>query len=90
MCARPSPHAREATAPQPLSRPVPPGAAPQAPETLRAALVKVAGAGARGSMVTIRADARATHQAVVTAMDVAGRLGFVQVTIATVNQQPGG
>lgn len=62
----------------------------QAPETLRAALVKVAGAGARGSMVTIRADARATHQAVVTAMDVAGRLGFVQVNIATVNQQPGG
>lgn len=41
-------------------------------------------------MVTIRADARATHQAVVTAMDVAGRLGFVQVNIATVNQQPGG
>jgi biopolymer transport protein ExbD len=61
----------------------------QNPETLRAALSKVAGEGTRGSMLTIRADARATHQAVVTAMDVAGRLGFVQVNIATVNQQPG-
>jgi len=62
----------------------------QNPETLRAALMKVAGEAAKGSMVTIRADARATHQSVVTAMDVAGRLGFVQVNIATVNQQPMG
>jgi len=62
----------------------------QSPDTLRAALLKVAGEGARGAMLTIRADARATHQSVVTAMDVAGRLGFVQVNIATVNQQPGG
>ena len=36
------------------------------------------------------ADARATHQAVVTAMDIAGKVGFAQVNIATVNQQPGG
>ncbi len=57
--------------------------------TLRAALEKVA-PGAKGQPVTIRADARATHQAVVTAMDVAGRLGFSQVNIATVNEQPGG
>src|SRR5258708_4155347 len=42
------------------------------PDTLRAALVKEAGAD-RGP-ITIRADARATHQAVVTAMDVAGRV----------------
>jgi len=62
----------------------------QSPDTLRAALTKVSGEGARGAMLTIRADARATHQAVVTAMDVAGRLGFVQVNIATVNEQPGG
>jgi biopolymer transport protein ExbD len=34
--------------------------------------------------VVIRADAFATHQAVVTAMDVAGQLGFVQISIATV------
>jgi biopolymer transport protein ExbD len=63
--------------------------------TLRAALEKVApGATGRSENqrqpITIRADARATHQAVVTAMDVAGRLGFSQVNIATVNEQPGG
>ena len=34
--------------------------------------------------VYIRADANATHQAVVTAMDVAGQLGFVNVNISTV------
>ena len=57
------------------------------PETLRAAILKEAGAD-RGP-ITIRADARTTHQSVVTAMDVAGRLGFSQVNIATVNEQPG-
>lgn len=62
----------------------------RSPETLRAALEKVAGSSARGQPITIRADARATHQAVVTAMDIAGRVGFAQVNIATVNQQPGG
>jgi len=56
------------------------------PETLRAALLKEAGAG-RGP-VTIRADGRATHQSVVTAMDVAGKLGFVQLNIATVQEAP--
>jgi biopolymer transport protein ExbD len=55
------------------------------PETLRAALLKEAGSD-RGPL-TIRADARATHQAVVTAMDVAGRLGFAQLNIATVHQE---
>jgi biopolymer transport protein ExbD len=55
-------------------------------ETLRAALRKVAD-GAPGQPVTIRADARTTHQSVVTAMDVAARLGFTQVSIATINQQ---
>ncbi len=53
-------------------------------ETLRAAILKEAGA-ERGPL-TIRADARSTHQAVVTAMDVAGRLGFSQLNIATVHQ----
>jgi len=52
------------------------------PDTLRAAILKEAGAD-RGP-ITIRADARATHQAVVTAMDVAGKLGFSQLNIATV------
>jgi biopolymer transport protein ExbD len=55
-------------------------------ETLAAALRKVAGD--RGSVpLTIRADARASHQSVVTAMDVAARLGFTQVNIATVSEQ---
>ena len=53
-------------------------------DTLRAALMKEAGA-ERGP-ITIRADARSTHQAVVTAMDVAGRLGFAQLNIATVHE----
>lgn len=55
-------------------------------ETLATALRRAAGAS--GSQpVTIRADARATHQSVVTAMDVAARLGFTQVNIATVDEQ---
>jgi biopolymer transport protein ExbD len=53
-------------------------------ETLRAALLKEAGTD-RGP-ITIRADARTTHQAVVTAMDVAGKLGFAQLNIATVHE----
>jgi len=59
------------------------------PDTLRAALLKVAGT-TRRIPVTIRADARATHQAVITAMDVVGRLGFSQINIATVNERTGG
>jgi biopolymer transport protein ExbD len=35
--------------------------------------------------LTISADADAKHQHVVTAMDVAGRLGFTRISIATVN-----
>jgi biopolymer transport protein ExbD len=53
-------------------------------ETLRNALQKVAG-GDNALPVTISADADAKHQHVVTAMDVAGRLGFGQLKIATVN-----
>jgi biopolymer transport protein ExbD len=53
--------------------------------TLSAALRQVAG-DARNKPVTIRADARSSHQSVVTAMDVAARLGFTQVDIATVSQ----
>jgi biopolymer transport protein ExbD len=51
--------------------------------TLRAAMERVAG-DQRAVPVVIRADAMATHQAVVTAMDVAGQLGFVEISIATV------
>jgi len=53
--------------------------------TLSAAIAKVAGE-ARDIPVTIRADARSTHQSVVTAMDVLGRLGFRAISIATVNE----
>ena len=56
--------------------------------TLRKAIVKLFG-DERDIPVIIRADANATHQAVVTAMDVAGRLGFVEVSIATVSPPDG-
>jgi biopolymer transport protein ExbD len=54
------------------------------PETIRNALRRVSG-GDFTLPLTISADANARHQYVVTAMDVAGRLGFVQINIATVN-----
>lgn len=59
------------------------------PETLRAALLKEAGSN-RGMRVTLRADARATHQSVITAMDVLGRLGFAEVNIANIKEAPAG
>ena len=55
------------------------------PETIRNALQKVSG-GNNALPLTISADANARHQDVVTAMDVAGRLGFTQISIATVNE----
>jgi biopolymer transport protein ExbD len=57
------------------------------PDTLRAAIVEVAGAD-RSKPVTVRADGRATHQSVVSAMDVLGKLGFVRLNIATVEESP--
>ena len=54
------------------------------PDTLATALNRAA-QGDRGQVITIRADARAVHQSVVTAMDVVGRLGYRQVNIATVH-----
>jgi biopolymer transport protein ExbD len=51
--------------------------------TLRAAIERLVG-DQRDLPVFIRADAAATHQAVITAMDVAGQLGFVKINIATV------
>ncbi|NGX16720.1 biopolymer transporter ExbD [Wenzhouxiangella sp. XN24] len=55
------------------------------PETLQRALEQVAGE-QRELPVTIRADARAAHQSVVTAMDIVGRLGFSRIMIATVSE----
>jgi biopolymer transport protein ExbD len=54
-------------------------------DTLRAAILEVAGAD-RDRPVTVRADGRATHQSVITAMDVLGKLGFVKINIATVEE----
>ena len=53
------------------------------PNTLRTAILKIA-LGDRSAPVTVRADGRASHQSVVTAMDVLGRLGFREINIATV------
>jgi biopolymer transport protein ExbD len=58
------------------------------PATLRRAMAQEAGE-RRDLPVVIRADARASHQAVVTAMDMAGRLGFGKINIATVEQPAG-
>lgn len=54
------------------------------PETIRNGLDEVSG-GDTSLPLTISADADARHQDVVTAMDVAGRMGFVQISIATVD-----
>jgi len=51
--------------------------------TLRAAVERLMG-DKRDVPVFIRADATATHQSVVTVMDVVGQLGFVKINIATV------
>lgn len=54
------------------------------PATLQAAIRKVMPEFA-SKRVSITADAAASHQSVVTAMDVAGKLGFVEISIATVS-----
>ena len=51
--------------------------------TLRAAIERLAGDD-RSMPVLIKADAQSKHQATVTALSVAGDLGFVDVNIATV------
>ena len=51
------------------------------PDTLRRAMNKVLGERSNIPLV-ISADARTPHQAVVTAMDVAGQLGLVHISIA--------
>jgi biopolymer transport protein ExbD len=56
------------------------------PTSLRDALVAAAG-DKRDQPIILRADARATHQSVVTVMDVAGALGFAQLQILTTETQ---
>jgi biopolymer transport protein ExbD len=58
-------------------------------EGLMLAMNKVAGK-SREQAVLVRADAVSSHQAVVTVMDVVGRLGFRSINIATVNQTDAG
>jgi biopolymer transport protein ExbD len=55
-------------------------------DTLRAAILKSSTGVTRSAPVTIRADGRASHQSVVTAMDVLGRLGFTQMNVATLTE----
>ena len=50
--------------------------------TVQNALYKISG-GRRDIPLTIRADAQAPHQSVVTAMDAAGQLGMLKMSIAT-------
>lgn len=54
--------------------------------TLRAAILKLT-SGQEFVRVSITADAEASHQSVVTAMDVAGKLGFTDISIATIATQ---
>ena len=54
------------------------------PETIRNALQKLS-AGNTRMPLTISADGNTPHQYVVTAMDVAGKLGFAKINIATMN-----
>ena len=54
------------------------------PETLHAAISRLMSE-VNADRATITADAKASHQSVVTAMDVAGKLGFVQISIATIS-----
>lgn len=56
-------------------------------ETLQRAVAAVAGE-SRSARVVLRADGRATHQSVVTAMDVLGRMGFTQLDVATIPPAP--
>ena len=51
-------------------------------DALKQALT-LAGDGNRARPVLLRADARTPHQAVVTAMDALGQLGFTRLSIAT-------
>lgn len=50
--------------------------------SLQNALFKVSN-GQRDIPLTIRADAQVPHQSVITAMDAAGQLGMLKITIAT-------
>ena len=54
------------------------------PMTLRAAIKNLV-PNADDARLTITADGDASHQSVVTVMDVAGKLGFVEISISTIS-----
>jgi biopolymer transport protein ExbD len=56
------------------------------PQTLESAIKMLSGDNP-GTRVTVSADAEASHQAVITAMDVAGKLGYVEISLATVQSE---
>ncbi|MES2818442.1 MAG: biopolymer transporter ExbD [Pseudomonadota bacterium] len=56
-------------------------------DSLMAALQKESG-GDNSLLLTLSADGTAPHQAVITAMDAAGKLGFARLRITTVEAQP--
>lgn len=56
-------------------------------ESLKRTIAEVAGDD-RERPVLLRADARTPHQAVVTAMDALGQLGFRKIAIATAPERP--
>ena len=58
-------------------------------ESLKRTIVEVAGDD-RKRPVLLRADARTPHQAVVTALDALGQLGFRQISIAPAPKQKAG
>jgi biopolymer transport protein ExbD len=55
-------------------------------ETLDSAIRMLAGKNL-GGQITVSADADASHQSVITAMDVAGQLGYVEINIATIKPE---
>ena len=58
-------------------------------ETLKEAISRIGGDD-RERAVVLRADAMTPHQAVVTAMDALGQLGFTHMSIATVRSKDAG
>src|SRR5512144_2895995 len=58
-------------------------------ETLKSAMAQAAGSES-APQVILSADRKTPHESVVRAMDAAGQLGFVHITIATTRPHEGG
>lgn len=56
-------------------------------DTLKEAITRIAGDD-RTRAVVLRADAKTQHQAVITAMDALGQLGFERLSLATTPSKP--